>query len=224
MVSRTKLAGAFAALVAVAAGCNAVLGIDQASYDKNVGADSGGLSEAGGGTPDAGGDAGTPCDQYCTAIMTNCTGQNLEYIDYGTCVAMCKHFEPGLPSDTAQDSLSCRTYHANAAAGDPNFHCRHAGPLGGGVCGTDLCAPYCALDFALCQELTPYDGGESGCHTACTAASFNYLTVDAGDLEFPSGDTFNCRLYHLESAYAPNNDQARTTHCPHTAVVSAKCF
>jgi hypothetical protein len=208
---RVRVAAALATAAALAVACNGVLGIGSAQLDPSVGVD-------------AGVDAGTPCDQYCTTIMRNCTGQNLEYLDIGVCEAMCKHLEPGTATDETQDTLACRNYHANAAAGDPDFHCRHAGPLGGLVCGTDLCAPFCLLDFDLCQELTPYDGGELGCETACTAAAFPYLTIDAGDIQFPTGNTFNCRLYHLESAYEPDNDQARSTHCPHTGVVSATCF
>ncbi|HEY2515937.1 MAG TPA: hypothetical protein VGI39_33935 [Polyangiaceae bacterium] len=217
-----KVALAAALVGGVALGCNAVLGITKANE-----------LDLDGGAPDAGtADAGTPCEQYCATIMQNCTGQNLEYTDIGTCQAMCKHFETGTPGDTTQDSLACRTYHSHAAAMDPNYHCRHAGPLGGEVCGTDLCESFCALGFALCQELLPYDGGQLGCQSACTAANFPYMQVDAGDIgyesggqfiEFTSGNTFNCRIYHLEAAYEPNNDQARTTHCPHIAVTSPTC-
>jgi hypothetical protein len=125
--------------------------------------------------------------------------------------------------DTTQDSLACRTYHAGAAAGDPDVHCRHAGPVGGGTCGDDPCGPYCLLDFAFCGDLpSPPFASETACRTACKA-DFNYLTVDAGDLTLAAGNTLNCRIYHLESAYEPDNPTAKTTHCPHTAVQSATC-
>jgi hypothetical protein len=198
---------AFAFLGASALACNAVLGIDAASVDPSL-ADGG----------------GTPCDSYCASVMANCTGANQEYLDSATCLAMCRHFEPGVSGDTTQDSLACRTYHAGAAATDPDFHCRHAGPVGGGVCGTDPCAPFCLLDFALCGDMAspPYSGGESGCHAACTA-SLTYQTSGTGDLTQSTGNTLNCRIYHLESAYEPNNPDAKTTHCRHTAIQSATC-
>jgi hypothetical protein len=219
-----RIAGA--ALVATLFGalaCNAVLGIGAATEDQTIPSDKDGSADASGG-----GDAGphgTPCDRYCSSIMTNCTGNNQEYLSTEVCLAMCAHFEPGLPDDVSQDSLACRNYHAGAAAGDPNFHCRHAGPLGGGVCGNEPCAPYCLLDFVLCGGLPtpPFSGGESGCRNECIG-KFTYLTAgDAGDITLESGNTLNCRLYHLESAYNPTSSSAVTTHCPHTATVSATC-
>jgi len=211
VVSARKIGAIVAALAALTLACNGVLGIGEATVDPTL-AD-------GGSTPQTG------CAGYCATIMTNCTGMNAEYIDQDTCMVMCQHFEPGLPDDTAQDSLACRTYHANAAAQDPTFHCRHAGPLGGGVCGDDPCGPYCLLDFALCGDLNPppFDGGESGCRAACDA-NFKYNTVDAGDIVPNTGNSLNCRIYHLESAYQPSNPSAKLTHCPHTAVNSATCF
>lgn len=222
-VVRRVMAGA--ALVAAvssallgAVACNAVLGIGSATEDQTLAPDKDASSADTGPT-------GTPCDRYCSSIMTNCTGGNQEYLSTEVCLAMCAHFEPGLPDDTSQDSLSCRAYHATAAAGDPSFHCRHAGPLGGGTCGTEPCAPYCLLDFVLCGSLPtpPFVGGENGCRSECIG-KFNYLTAgDAGDITFESGNTLNCRLYHLESAYNPTSSSAVTTHCPHTGTVSATC-
>jgi hypothetical protein len=214
-MTRAKVAIALGAFVLAAMGCNAVLGIETASVDPAL---SGGNADSGGG----GGDAGTKCEQYCSIIQTNCIGDNLEYLDMPTCLAMCQHLEPGATTDTQQDSLGCRTYHANNAATDPGFHCRHAGPLGGNQCGDDPCSPFCLLDFAECGDLPnpPYDGGESGCRAACRA-NLTYLTADAGDntIRGGGGNSLNCRLYHLESAYS----QDKVTHCPHTAIVSATC-
>jgi len=224
-------AAACASLGAAAlAGCNGVLGIDEASLDPTL-TDGGAEGGAEGGAGDAGGDTGNQpvtCDTYCSTIMANCMGINQEYIDIDTCKVMCSHFEPGVPDDTTMDSLACRNYHAHAAAGDPNFHCRHAGPLGGFHCGTDPCVPYCSLVQALCGSMAmPPFPGEIQCQNACRPGAdgggFNYLVGDAGDINLTMGDTLNCRIYHLESAYEPNNPAAATTHCPHTAVVSATC-
>lgn len=215
--------GAIAGAIAILAGCNAVLGIDEAKVDPTLGAADGSTGEGG---TEAGVDSGGPasCAGYCATVMQNCKGVNQEYVRIETCVAMCQHLEPGLPGDRTQDSLECRNYHAGAAAGDPNFHCRHAGPLGGGHCGTDLCVPYCLLDQALCSGMSPPPyANESACRTAC--ATFPYLQpADAGDLSFTGmSETLNCRLYHLEAAYDPTNSAAASTHCPHTGVRSDPC-
>lgn len=202
--------------------CNQALGIDSATVDPALG----GAAGAAGAT---GGEGDGTCADYCDTIMTACTDARAEYISKDVCLAMCQHFEPGVPGDTSQDSLACRDYHAHAALGDPETHCRHAGPLGGGVCGSDPCAPFCTLVAALCDDETPppYANGEIDCRQACTAntngASFTYhVTGGFTDLGETDGDTLNCRLYHLESAYA--GDAAKHTHCPHTAVVSATCY
>ena len=205
--------GSIAGAIAILAGCNAVLGIDEAKLEPSVGAGDAAVE---------GGPAS--CPGYCATIMKNCTGDNQEYTRIETCVAMCQHLEPGLPGDISHDSLECRNYHAGAATGDPKFHCRHAGPTGGGHCGTDVCAPYCLLDIALCGGMAtpPFAGGEQGCHNEC--AKFLYLQSDAGDLTLTEkSDTLNCRVYHLEAAYDPTNPTAATTHCPHTATISATC-
>ena len=207
--------GSVAAVVAILAGCNAVLGIDEAKVDPALSAGDSGA--------DTGGRAS--CPGYCATIMQNCTGQNQEYTTLETCVAMCQHLEPGLVGDTTNDSLECRNYHAGAAAGDPNFHCRHAGPLGAGHCGTDVCNAFCLLDVALCGNMStpPYPGGEVPCHAACV--KYQYVQANAGDLTLTDrSDTLNCRLYHLEAAYDPANSSAAPTHCPHTATVGVHCF
>ena len=217
-------AASAAASIGALAGCNAVLGIDEAKLDPSL-ADSGqgGGDGAAGDASDAGSGV-VNCDTYCADITKNCTGTNAEYISIDVCKAMCAHLEPGLPGEQSGDSLACRAYHAGVAAGDPSFHCRHAGPVGGGTCGDQPCNPFCLLDFALCggQASPPYDGGELGCRQACDGV-FRYDTSpDASDIP-QSGNTLNCRVYHLEAAYDPSNPSALTTHCPHTATVSATC-
>jgi hypothetical protein len=199
-------------LAFVVVGCNAILGYDSATLETVV--------------VDAGDDAGNPqsCNAYCTNIMANCTGENAEYINAFVCMQMCAQFDPGVAGDETGNSLACRIWHTTAAKSDPTVHCRHAGPLGGGVCGTDPCSPFCTLDVALCstQPSPPYTG-ESACDSACDAFQYDQATND-GDLVESSGNTLNCRLYHLESAYdTPDNAQATSVHCPHTAVASAVC-
>jgi hypothetical protein len=48
------------------------------------------------------------------------------------------------------------------------------------------------------------------------------MVGDAGDTTLESGNTLNCRLWHLETAYT--SDEFGTFHCPHTRRVSSTCF
>ena len=208
--------------VSLLVACNAILGIETATVDPK-------LADAGAADAEAG--SSFTCKGYCEALAKNCTGVQQEYISNDVCETMCSHFEPGRPGEQTNDSLACRVYHANEAAKDPATHCSQAGPLGAGTCSSQPCSAFCSLTFTLCQPkgLFPYDGGEPACRTSC--AGYTYLTTgDAGDasgpvgdIVFAAGDTLNCRIYHLESAYEVGNPQAPTTHCPHTAAQSATC-
>jgi hypothetical protein len=220
IAAKHRIAGVvgFATLVAglSVAACNIVLGIGDARYDPSIddaGSDAGLSLDSGGGGPTA------DCTTYCTLLAKNCTGSNLEYIDDATCKAICTTFDPGKPGDNTGDSLTCRIFHAQAAALDPSFNCQQAGPLAGGGCA-DPCSAFCLRDDILCAGITPppYEGGVPECKAAC--AKYTYLS---GDLLFPSGDTLNCRLYELELAYDPANPNVIEAHCPHTAAVSATC-
>lgn len=185
--------------------CNSVFGIDAADPEPT------------------GDDGGTPtldCQHYCDLVLKNCTGPNAEYLIADDCTKMCPVFDLGAIGTTMTDTLGCRLTHAIAAAAQPDKECRLAGPLGGGGCG-DPCESFCSLDLAYCGMMNrpvAYEGGTPDCMNAC--AGYPYLS-DAGDTTLTSGNTLNCRLYHLESAYV--SDMASFTHCPHTGVVSATC-
>lgn len=221
--------GGFVALALSIAACNSVLGIDEAKQDPallGVGG-SGGAGGGGGGT--GGSSPATPCDAYCDAIMSNCTGTNQEYISRDVCMLMCAAFEPGVPGDTSNDSLECRKHYADLALAEPNTRCKQAGPLGTGACGTDPCRTFCALDSFVCSKQVPppypdakFPGTfEQSCQAAC--ATFKVIP-NVGELVLTGGDSLNCRVYHLEAAAASaSNPTAPETHCPHTIPVSAHC-
>lgn len=177
--------------------------------DTSTSNDSGGHTDSGGG--DSGGTSLT-CDSYCALIMQNCTGGNAEYTDLNTCKAMCASFAVGDAGDQSGDSLACRLSHAGLAAGNPSTHCRHAGPTGGGTCGTSPCTGWCELDRVQCPNVY---ASQADCETTC--AKFPVIG-DAGDIALVSGNSFNCRIYHLEAAYSDP-----TVHCPHTALIGGPC-
>jgi len=203
----TARSGLFAiALTTAFLGCNGIFGWSAAEVDPTLGAD--------------GGEAGTTssnvisCDVYCNLVMTYCTGKLAAYGSPEVCRAMCNKLEPGFAGETSANTVACRQYHAAAAANDAEHHCPHASAMGGEICGSSLCEAFCLYDVALCKT-TAYPS-ESSCRTSC--AKFRY-DVAGGDLGQPSGDTLNCRLYHLQNAYGINAE----VHCPHTAVTSATC-
>jgi len=210
--------GSLLGLAFAGTACDSILGIDQATVDPTFGEDAGAAHDAA-----TGQDSGPPsaCESYCTAVVQNCP--NDEYNNVPTCLALCPAFDPGQSTDTSQDSLGCRAHYAALAATDPS-NCRAAGPLGGGVCGNDLCATFCALDtFACVGSNAQFDGGEVGCESDCQA-DFDTYVEDAGvnDLTLSTGNTLNCRIWHLEAAVA-GGATTLAEHCPHTAVVSAFC-
>ncbi|HEY8089539.1 MAG TPA: hypothetical protein VIF09_16875 [Polyangiaceae bacterium] len=190
-------------------GCNGLLGIGAASLEDEGGAGPTNTTQL-------------TCASYCSVVMTNCTGPNAEYLTQDICNSMCPAFElGGTIADTADDTLGCRTFFANQAASTPDTSCRMAGPLGGGHCGTNPCGPFCDLDVSYCKgdKPLPYEGGLPDCLGSC--AGYPYLTTGAGDTTSESGDTLNCRLWHLETANT--SDSYGQQHCPHTAKVSFTC-
>jgi hypothetical protein len=92
-----------------------------------------------------------------------------------------------------------------------------AGAGGGGTAGASsaACTTFCSDEMATCTfgpaASAPY-ASEGACHSAC--AGFTPGTTGA-----MSGDTFACRRYHLDAA-AANNGALKTTHCPHTGLLS----
>ncbi len=84
--------------------------------------------------PSGGGACGMPCEGFCSLVVAECPAQ---YPDAATCAATCMGFAAAPPYTamvTGGNSLSCRIYHATAAAMDPTTHCPHTAMDGGGVC------------------------------------------------------------------------------------------
>jgi hypothetical protein len=191
--------------------CNAILGIDDAHVDPRT-------------------VESLSCANYCASIMTRCTGVQAEYTSKDVCEAMCSQLDPGRLGEKQNDSLACRLTYLKQAESNPSLYCPQAGPLGSGPCSTDVCASFCSLASALCtpRGQFPYDG-EPACRGVCARVPYAKEGADAGragpvgDLVFASGNTLNCRLYHLQSAYEVGNAAAPLRHCPHIAAESSTC-
>ncbi|WP_394831994.1 hypothetical protein LVJ94_36300 [Pendulispora rubella] len=154
------------------------------------------------------------------------TEPTAQYLSTDGCLHACSKMELGQPSDRDDiDSIYCRTYHAGAPAqGDPPTHCPHAGISGGGTCSgrvdsgaTGRCATFCHLALALCDPSALKAAGvalvdvpfqdEGACLNECgkdpgsggNTPAFNF---DSFQNELTrTGDTLNCRQYHLAAAY-----------------------
>lgn len=169
---------------------------------------------AGGGTGGGGGvgvGGGTPaeldCETYCATVMQNCTGDHAVYASNDICLGVCGKLPVGASTDTTGNTLGCRTYHAGAAEMDPATHCPHAGPGGAGFCGEN-CESYCTLVLATCAD-------EFASEDECLDACAKYPTQEPFDVYDTTGDTIQCRLYHVSVATTD------ASHCAHVGVAPA---
>jgi hypothetical protein len=180
------------------------------------------------------------CVTYCAVIQQTCTQvgttSNQEYLSPEVCNDICPLFEstatpngavdPNSPFPTT-DTLNCRIWHVNAARGGPSeahVHCPHAGPLGGTICGSDPCIDFCTMDLAFCTGDAAAYTSMNDCLNACRPDAgpdggypgfpynVNHMDPEVVDLA-ATGNTLNCRMYHLENYLNTDND----VHCSHTS-------
>ena len=174
---------------------------------------------AGGQPP--GDDDGTPppaelsCANYCAAIEANCEEGNQQYSSTSNCMASCALFAQGTADDMGGNTLGCRFNHANLAAEDPVVHCKHAGPGGNGVCGSN-CEGFCAVAVGACkdQAVKPY-ADEGVCKQECA----NFATTPEYSASVTSGNSLSCRIYHAQFA-----STLPDTHCAHVTPISVTCM
>jgi hypothetical protein len=223
----------FGALV-LGGGCKQILSIEDAELDPTLTAGTGG--DAGGGSGGTGGDsgsggtagsgghehdaradggargdadAGSLCEQYCSAVATHCTGEHTLYTDWDVCIASCALLPAGQPSDQVGNSVHCRL---NAALkiptlGEPEFYCPRAGPGGNGKCGTN-CEGYCKLMQQVCVGGNQYFDSDQACMLACQKVR----DLDTYSIGTPRAPTVQCRLLHVCNSIFEADD-----HCGHAA-------
>jgi hypothetical protein len=172
-------------LVSGSIGCERIVGIEAAYLDPALvdGAVTG---------PSA------ACSEFCATVMQNCTGDFAVYQSAATCQAVCAHLPPGSPGDTEGDTVYCRLHCAQlaASASEPNVYCPAAAPGGSGVCGSD-CEAYCVLLEQICPA---HFGGIYRDSVDCNARCGAWPSLGAFDLGQSSGNSVNCRLWHVSAA------------------------
>jgi len=194
-----------------------------------AGANSGGASAGSDGemAGAAGADIGQPptlCENYCDAVLKNCTGKYEQYRTRGQCLEVCKLLPPGTPSDGNTNSVECRLRQARFAEAEAFLYCKTSGPLGAGKCGSN-CESYCSLMGSTCTasstagnvELSYFENTQA-CMSDCNAIPddptgptqySSSATVEPSSLV---GNNVYCRTYH---ATAGIEQDAASEHCPH---------
>jgi hypothetical protein len=203
MVARSVLP--LVALCAMA--CADVLGIDDARMDPALNA----ATSLESGSDAADGPAPTLCEEYCETVIRACSDNESDSFDVYdspfTCERQCLLLTPGAERDQSGNTVHCRLFHARVAElsrGERLTECPAAGPGGDGVCGAN-CEGYCTLMLATCSGLFET---LDACRASCA------LVPDVGgyDISQTSGDSLQCRLYHLGAALVSPEH-----HCPHAA-------
>ena len=155
---------------------------------------------------------GASCTTYCELMEANCSGA---YPSVDVCEKNCDLFPVRrLDAPDADDNtVDCRFKYANLAASDPGGPACDAASLnGGGVCGDNPCAPYCALVMRNCTDENAVYASVAECLRVCS-----FMNGDGrfDDWDFQTeGDSVQCRSYHA----GPPAAEAPTTHCNHTRV------
>jgi hypothetical protein len=186
--------------------------------------------------PDAGQPTGgLSCLTYCSEVLADCTGANTQFESMQQCMNMCGDMDLGSETDTSGNTVGCRIYHVRKGVTDGpiGVHCKHAGPSGAGVCG-ERCDNLCSRATKLCVEA---NGVQSDAYESYDACMDLCVAVDGGTdgyaidplAELPAtGNTVNCRIYHLANAYkyiagSEVNPDQLNAHCDHTREFSPVC-
>lgn len=162
------------------------------------------------------------CPQYCADILATCTGTDNQYQDEATCERICAKMDHGEAGTATGDNIACRAIDVSSAKDEPDPNKKHQDCVSGGVatdCGNDPCTAFCKLDLALCPTTLSLYKDVNDCVTHCQGWRDNGF---AGQLIPSTGNTLQCRTYHLELAQSGQVSDLNT-HCPHTGDPSALC-
>lgn len=163
-----------------------------------------------------------PCPKYCSDIQATCTGNDQQYpsdTNNATCVRICGAINA---LDAGNNTIACRQLNVSSAKDETDPTQKHLDCVGGGVsainCATDQCTAFCQADLALCTGANAAYPDLKSCTDACAT----WGTSFDGPLLGSTGNTLQCRTYHLELSQS-GSPADQTTHCPHTGANSVKC-
>jgi len=94
-------------------------------------------------------------------------------------------------------------------------HCLHATICGNNTCGS-FCTVFCDMAMKVCTGANAVFPDVPTCMTNCSAFNSNGHPGDQ------TGDTVQCRIYHLGVANSPPSSNL-ALHCPHAMTVSGGC-
>lgn len=160
------------------------------------------------------------CGTYCDTVMAACTDAAHVYASRDMCLGVCHDLETagktGASNDQTGDTIYCRLFYAKQAASTGETStCPQAGPGGSGICGTN-CEAYCILMQQSCAQEFTSPGLFKDSLSYCIQQCATIPEADAGfNADQQSGNTINCRLYHVSAAAA--NPDAPVMHCPHAS-------
>ena len=150
-----------------------------------------------------------PVSDFCRDFVEACPGDSA-WTTSSTCTEGAGNLIRGEVGALSGDSLECRIYHLGAQkAGIPGPHCDHAGSTGGGVCFTETHDRFCTDFGRSCTGLL----NSTMTFEQCQAGA---QTMVSGIEGSTSGDTFECRRYHLAAAIA-NVEPGTAAHCDHAS-------
>ncbi len=171
-----------------------------------------------------GNDAAPPADvsclSYCADIQNQCTGSDVQFPDNATCQRFCATFAlKGVGANSVECRLSQLSSQKEATtAAEKHLFCANAG-VASASCPS-RCEGFCTANLALCGAgTTPNEryADIDSCKAACATLKDATQGGFAGALIGSTGDTVECRTYHLELSQT-GKDIDKTTHCPHTTV------
>lgn len=164
------------------------------------------------------------CVTYCKNINDNCTGDDQQYPDGGgVCQRICGMIPAGEAGVAQGDTIACRNVSISATKDEQDPNAKHDECVGGGIAakqctGNDPCQAFCDVDLVACPtSLTKYTDVND-----CVSKCHNWGQGFTGPILDSTGNTLQCRVYHLELSQTGDPNDL-TTHCPHTGDDSARC-
>jgi hypothetical protein len=163
-------------------------------------------------------DATPDCNRYCDLVAQACQNDHAQYEDvdqkHRQCLKVCQTLDIGKNSDTKENTIGCRVYHAYNSLLNPAMHCSHAGPTGDGHCGivadsgNAICDSYCKIVAKACplpfKEKYPENNCEADCASLSGASRDSHYSVQSAK---NNDAQLDCRLMRAIEALTGDDSQ-----------------